>query len=228
MNHMKFLTRCSLCLFLASLCAPSYTPAQSQPSQADAQAFVAHYVAAYDAKDAARLQALYDSKSRACIAAEDRDYYDFTLALMWRDPIPAKYTFTVSAINENNLKAIGTFGAFPQKPESELHIDYQQGEDSGTIVLYLVRENGRWLADQLCPSEQAVKQFRDDAPARKAREAQLNFLVAAIQEPLRSQLIALLRDHKTGEAIDRYKAATGKDGQTAMLVIDQLAHTPNR
>ena len=225
-NDMNFVKRGSRCLILVSLCTACCARAQSQASQADSKAFVTEYVAAFDAKDAARLQALYDSKSRACITAEDKEFYDAALAAMWRNPIPEKYTFTVSAVNENNLKAIETFGRFPLKPARELHIDYQQGDDSGTVVVYLVQENGRWLADQPCPSEQTLKKFRDEAPARKEREAHYKSLAAAIQEPLRSQLIALLREHKTGEAIDRYKGATGQDVQTAMFVINQLALEP--
>lgn len=215
-----------LILILVSLCTAWFTSAQSQVSQSDAKAFVREYVAAYNAKDAARLQALYDSKSRACIAAEDRDFYDFTLAVMWREQIPANYTFTVSVVDENNLKAIETDGRFPVKPALELHIDYQQGDDSGTVVVYLVRENGRWAADQPCPTEQALKQFRNDAPERKEREARYKSIAGTIQEPLRSQLIALLREHKTGEAIRRYKEASGQDYQTAMFVIGQLALEP--
>jgi len=220
---MKLVKSWSLCLILVSLCTTSYARAQSRAPQANAKAFVTEYVAAFDAKDAAGLQALYDSKSRACIAAEDRDYYDVALAVTWRDRIPANYTFTVSAVDENNLKAIETFGRFPLKPTRELHIDYQQGDDLGTVVVYLVQENGRWLADQPCPTEQTLKQFRDDAPARKEREARYKSLAGAIREPLRSQLIALLRDHETGEAIEHYKEASSQDGQTAMFVIDELA-----
>lgn len=217
-----------VCLALFSLCAACYAHGQTQqaqggPSQAEAKAFVTEYVAAFDAKDASRLQALYDSKSQACIASEDKDFYEFSLAIMWRDPIPAKYTSAVSPVNENNLKAIETFGRFPRKPERELHIDYQEGEDSGTVVVYLVRENGRWRADQPCPTEETLKKFRDDAPARKEREARYESLAAGIQEPLRSQLVTMLREHKTGEAIERFKKASGQDGQTSMLVMDQLA-----
>jgi hypothetical protein len=213
---------------LLAVCTVCDAGAQPQTSQADLRPFVTEYVAAYDAQDGARLQALYDSKSRACITAADRDFYEAALAAMWRDPIPANYKFTVSPVNENNLKAIETFGRFPVKPTRELHIDYQQGDDGGTVIVYLVQENGRWRADQPCATEQMLKQFRDDAPARKAREARSQALAAAIQEPLRAQLIDLVRAHRTGDAIDRYKKASGQDMQTAMLVIDQLAQQVKR
>jgi hypothetical protein len=199
-------------------------PLRAQPQiSPEFQGFVTDYVAAYNAKDAARLLALYGSASRACITSEDRDFYDAALAVMWRDPIPPRYRITVEPVNENNLKAIETFGRFPVKPTRELHIDYQQGEDAGTVIVYMVQENGRWRADQPCATAQTVKQFHADAPARKEREAHYQSIADAIDEPLRTQLIDLLREHKTAAAIDRYKAASGQDTQTAMFVMNQLA-----
>jgi hypothetical protein len=199
----------------------------AQAGQADIKPFAAQYVAAFNAKDASRLVALYGSGARACLAAEKtnaRDFYDFTLAMMWRDVISAQHTATLSPVNEGNLKAVETFGHFPVKPTHELHIDYQEGDDSNTIIVYLVQENGVWRADQPCASEGYIKQFRAETPARNARLAHFKALAAAMREPLRAQLMALLRDHKTGTATDRYKDASGQDMQTSMFVIDQLAH----
>lgn len=226
------IVRCgALRVILVSLCAAGFARAQSEPPQAEIRGLVTQYVAAFNAKDASRLEALYGSKALACLAAEKKDfkdYYDFAVAMTWRDSIPANYTFKVSAINQNNLKAMETFGHFPAKPAWELHINYQQGNDVGSVELYLIQENGRWLIDQLCASQATMKQFRDDAPARREREARYRSLAAGIQEPLRSQLIELLRNHDTGEATERYMKATGKDGQTAMLVMDELAHEVKR
>lgn len=216
---MRSAKRVSLWLVLAGLLAARAALAQSQLPAAEAKAFVKEYVAAYNAKDAARLQGLYAPRSRACITPENKDYYETTQSLMWQTPIPSNYTFTLSAINEGNLKAVENFGRFLLKPERELHIDYQQGNDLGTVVLYMVDENGHWFADQPCASEATIKQFRDQAPERAHYKA----VAGAIQEPLRSQLLALLREHETGAAVDRYMKATGQDGRTAILVMNQLS-----
>jgi hypothetical protein len=49
-------------------------------------------------------------------------------------------------------------------------------------------------------------------------------LAVAITEPLRSQLVALVRAHKTGEAVRQYQEASGLDYRMSMFVIDDLAH----
>jgi len=43
-----------------------------------------------------------------------------------------------------------------------------------------------------------------------------------------AQLIALLREHKTGEATKRYKETSGQDYRTAIFVIDQLVSEARR
>jgi len=197
-------------------------PARAQQTAvpADVKAFAAQYVAAYNSKDKAKLESLNAPESLACIAPANRDVYDSLLTMQMRDPIPPRYLLTFSPVNENNLNALASLGHFLVKPERELHIDYQYPgtNDGGQLVLWLVRQNGRWMADFPCMSDESIKEFRDNAAAREHYKA----MAADIQEPLRSELLAMLRQHKSGEASTRYQQATGSDMKTAMLVINAL------
>ncbi len=209
--------------FCVAACVPQSVRAQNLSAQPpDIQAFVKQYVAAFNSKDLARLYALNYSKSGACITPASRDFYDGSLASQMRDPIPANYTVTVSAVNENNLKAIESFGRFPVHPAQELHIDYQQGDDLGSVVVYLAKENGRWTDDFPCVSDASLKKFHDDAAENAKLMAHYKVLADGIKEPLRSELLKMLRAHEMGSAIDRYFAASGQDRKTAMLVINAL------
>jgi hypothetical protein len=196
-------------------------PAQNTDAPPDVQAFAAQYVAAFNAKDHVRLESLYLPESRACITPANRDVYDAMLTLQMRDSVPPKYTVSFLAVNEGNLKAISTMATFPVKPERELHIDYQypNTNDGGGIDVWLVRRDGRWMADFPCMTAQTIQNVRD---SRKARE-HYKAIAAAIKEPLRSQLLTMLRAHQTGEASERYQKAMGGDMHTAMLVINALA-----
>jgi hypothetical protein len=64
---MKVVKRRAVCLFVMSVSAASCARAQAQAVQADIKAFVAQYVAAFNARDVARIHALYHPKSLACI-----------------------------------------------------------------------------------------------------------------------------------------------------------------
>ncbi len=219
---MKRAIRCIVCVCVLVAMAGLRVHAQNQPSAAEAKAFAAQYVAAMNAKDIPRLLTFFDPKSVACITPDTKDYYDGAMEVSVRESVPANYTFTVMAVNEGNLKAMESMARFPVRPTSELHIDYQQGDDVGSVVLWLVRENGRWFADQPCASEQTLKEFRDNAAAREEAQARYKSLADGIKDPLRSELMALLRQHETAAAIDRYRQATGQNSTTSMLVINEL------
>jgi hypothetical protein len=200
-------------------------PAQNSGAPPDVEAFAAQYVAAFNAKDKARLESLYLPESRACITPANRDVYDAMLSMQMRDSIPPHYLLSFLAVNEGNVKAISTQAVFPVHPERELHIDYQYPDtnDGGQIDLWLVRRDGRWMADFPCMTAAALRNARDNEKAREHFKA----LAAAIKDPLRAQLLAMLRAHQSGEAATRYQQLNGGDMRTAMLVINALEDQPH-
>lgn len=187
---------------------------------ADVKAFAADYVAAWNAKDQARLMGLMVPRSLACVTAENRAVYDEIRRTDLRDPVAPGYLLSLMPVNEGNLKALRQQGYFLVKPERELHIDYQypQTNDGGQLVLYLVHENGHWMSTFPCMTAHAIEEYKQAAADREHYKA----VAAGIKEPLRSELMAMLRKHQTGEAEERYKAVTGCDMKTAMLVINAL------
>ena len=139
------------------------------------------------------------------------------------EPIPPNYKFSVMPVNEGNLKALESMGQrWTVKPAQELHIDYQQGNDLGSYVVYLIHENGRWSYDLPCATDAAIKRYRNNATANEAALAHYKALASEIKEPLRSELLGLLRAQETGTATDRYHQATGQDYKTSMYVINAL------
>lgn len=194
--------------------------AQNTAVPPDIKAFAAQYVAAFNSKDQTRLLSLNLPQSRACITPQNKDVYNPALFMQMRDTVPSNYMLSLMPVNESNLKALAAEEYFPVKPERELHIDYQYPEtnDGGQLIIWLVRQNGRWIGDFPCMTAQGIKHYRDNAAAREHYKT----LAAAIKDPLRSQLLAMLRKHETGEAEERYQKATGSDIRTSMLVINAL------
>lgn len=214
--------RSALAIALGLLEVGSARAQTAQGVPGDVKNFVAQYVAATNAKDTARLRSFLYPKSLACIMPENKDYYD-AMASHIGEPIPPNYKFSVMPVNEGNLKALEGMGQrWTVKPMQELHIDYQQGDDVGSYIVYLVHENGRWFQDFPCATDAAIKQYRDNAVANEAALAHYKALAADIKDPLRSELLGLLRAHETGRATDRYHEATGQDYKTSMYVMNEL------
>ncbi|HET6169754.1 MAG TPA: hypothetical protein VFE01_06215 [Terracidiphilus sp.] len=193
--------------------------AQNTSVPPDVKAFAAQYVAAYNSKDLARLESMYLPQSRTCVTPANREFYN-SIARQMSDEVAPGYLLSLMPVNEGNMKAFASEMYFLVKPERELHIDYQYPgtNDGGQLVLSLIRQNGRWMADFPCMTAHAIKDYQDNAAAREHYKA----IAAAIKQPLRSQLLAMLRAHKLGEAETRYQQVTGGDMRTAMLVVSAL------
>jgi hypothetical protein len=210
----------ALALFPATL-APIATRAQfpdSQPVTPDIKAFAAQYVAAINAKDSAKLWSYLTPESRACVTPENKDVYNTLFGVQVEETIPRDYMLNLTPVNENNVKAMADQQYFPVKPEHQLQIDYQLGNDSYGVILFLVKQNGHWLAAQPCATQKFIDEFRADAPER----AKFKQTAAEIKDPLRSELLALIAKHDTAAANSRYKAATNSDYHTAVLVVNAL------
>ena len=209
---------CTIGLFV--ICSAGAQSAQGVPG--DVKNFVTQFVSTTNAKEIARQRLFLYPKSLACVTPENKDYYD-AMASHTGDAIPSNYKFSVMPVNEGNLKALESMGQrWTVKPSQELHIDYQQGDDVGGYVVYLIHENGRWFYDYPCATDAAIKEYRDNAAANEAARAHYKSLASEIREPLRSELLNLLRAHKTGTATDSYHQATGQDYKTPMYVMNAL------
>jgi hypothetical protein len=190
----------------------------SQPVPPDMKSFAAKYVAAINARDSAKLWSYLAPETRACVTPQNKDYYDAIFGSQMDDTIPPDYMLELVPVNENNVKAMAELASFPVKPEHQLQIDYQHGNDGGSIILYLVRQNGRWFADQPCSTEKAIADFRAGAPDR----AHYKDLASQIKDPLRSELLKLIASGDTPTAIDKYKSATNSSAGTSMQVLYAL------
>lgn len=219
---MKYSSHRAVCCILLAIAFASCANAQSEVVPAEVRAFAARYVAAVNAKDATRIRAMYNAKSLACITPQNLDYYDAGMPVLARDHVPADYRISMLPVNEDNLKALADTETFPVKPLKELHIYYQQGEEYGTVVLWLIQENGHWVGDFPCATEAALKQYHDEAPQRKELLAHYKALADGIQQPLRGELITLLSDHKRSSALTRYREASGQDYKTSIFVLNDL------
>ncbi len=195
-------------------------PAQDTPAPPDVKAFAAQYVAVFNSKDLARFKSLQVPQSLACITPANQDVYDWVLRAQMRDSVPPHYRVSLVPVSEQNLKGFASEEYFRVRPEYELHIDYEYPgtSDGGTILTWIVRQNGRWMGDSPCMTDEAIEDFRADAAARE----QYKKLAESIKEPLRSELLGMLRVHKSGEAETRYQQATGADMRTSVLVINAL------
>jgi hypothetical protein len=145
------------------------------------------------------------------------------LAVQIRDPIPPAYHVDARQVDAAQVLPGTGWADFPVRPAQEIHLTFSRGpEESADLIIWTAQRGDRWYQVEPCLTPTALESLRADEPARQARVARAQARVAAIQEPLRSELKTLIREGKTITAQKRYQAATGTDLETAMVVIYHL------
>lgn len=221
-HPLRMRRRAILCM-LVSVYALSCNSARAQGVAGTIGVFVSEYIRAFNAKDVSRLRSLEHPASIACVTSDAQYFYDEMLKVHIRDPIPpAPRVETKPVAGTQELPGKG-WAEFPIRPSHEIHLTYSRGpEESADLTVWAVRQGDRWYQVEPCLTTAALEALRADEPDRRARIADAQARVASIEEPLRSELKALIREGKPITARKRYQAATGTDLDAAMLVIYHL------
>jgi hypothetical protein len=210
-------------VLLTSSLFSSCAATQAQGVRGSVDEFLVEYVTAFNAKDVDRLRSLLHPRSLACITSDNKRIYDEALAVLIRDPIPSRHEFRTTLVGAQNELPFKGYAEFPIRPSHEIRITYSRGlEDSAEHELWLLLERDRWYEVDPCMTEATLKGLQADEPARQARIAKTRALVVAINEPLRSELKALIREGKSSSARQRYQDASGQDADASALVVYQL------
>jgi hypothetical protein len=114
--------------------------------------------------------------------------------------------------------------AYPAPPTHQVQIDAEYGPfKSLTVLRYVARAQGRWFLVYPCPNARGLEAFAHMSAERERRLAEGRRLAAEMAPGLRSELEGLIGKGRLIEAIDRYRAATGADVDTARRAVQALA-----
>ena len=187
------------------------------------EAFVGLFVDAINSKSAERRLALLHPKSKACVNAQTQPYYDWIFSRQLRHVIPAKYKVAAEPLaGKQSLPSDGK-SDYPLRPSHQLQIDFDTGPYSSTsIVLFIVRDGARWYEVLPCPRPDAISSIPAIEAKRAEQARKVESLVAGLPDPLRAEIIALARQGRRIDAINKYRDATGRDLTTAKDVVDLL------
>lgn len=195
------------------------------PIHASHRIFVAEYVAAVNARDTERFRRLVHPKSLACITDANRDFSDEWVARAFRHTLPDTYRLSgVRALPPNTPPIVPTTMAIdPVPPTHTIQIDAQPAPYQFVVILLQVTQSaGAWRQVLPCPTAEGLVAFRAAKKKAAAQDARVKELTAALQEPLRGEIVALVKAGKKMDAVKRYQTASGEDLTTAKSVVEAL------
>ena len=137
--------------------------------------------------------------------------------------IPAKHKVAAEPLaGKQSLPSEGK-SDYPLRPSHQLQIDFDTGPYSSTsIVLFIVRDGARWYEVLPCLRPDAIAGIPAIEAKRAEQARKVESLVAGLNDPLRAEIIALARQGRRIDAINKYRNATGQDLTTAKDVVDLL------
>jgi len=191
------------------------------------EVFARRYVDAVGSKNPERFKALLHPKCLACMTAQNQEFYDSVFSRQSKDTVPANYKTTVEPIAANQGLLFENELVYPLRPSHELQIHFKTDNtkafSSTTLVVFVVYDAGRWHQVLPCPGPDTIAKMRvhKEESAKQDRRAQQ--LAANLSDPLRAELMDLLRNGQRVDAMKRYAAASGEDLTMANRVVELLA-----
>lgn len=196
--------------------SPDMTPAQRTFAQA--------YLSAITSPDIERYKRLLHPRTRACMTPANAEFFNTIFARrvgrFARNPHLSvrklKDAGLINAAKHNGL-------AYPDRPSHAFEINLiSSGPNQYAITAFAVRDNGIWYEVLPCPSAKSLEvmkeaKIRAVADSIKARE-----VADTLQEPLRGEIVALLKDEGAVSASQRYSAVAQIDLAMARRVIKAL------
>jgi hypothetical protein len=114
---------------------------------------------------------------------------------------------------------------YPVQPSDQIQVVWSSGADGssmGSIIQPIVEKDGAWFLVYPCPNEAGMKFMHENLAAGREQKERAQTLASQLQDPLKSELLDLLKQGQKMEAIKKYQSASGTDLTTAVQVINTL------
>jgi hypothetical protein len=193
------------------------TPAQ--------RAFTTAYIAAVTGPDISRYKALLHPGSRACMNPANAEYFETMFkrrtAQVAKSPKVSVQTVPDTVGLIRMMEASGL--VYPARPTHAFHIDLvSTGPKQLTFSAFSVLEKGRWYEIVPCPTAKALEMMKAARARNDSLSARAKQLLKDLRDPLRGELLALLKDGQSSTAKMKYAEAAKVDLPTAVRVVNGL------
>jgi hypothetical protein len=187
--------------------------------------FAESYLAAVTGSDIERYKLLLHPATRACMNKDNADYFntifdrrvgkDTINPVLSVEKLPEKFAM-LDVMNARGWK-------YDVRPTHAFHIDLvSTGPKQSALAVFSALDAGVWYEVLPCPNGKALidmrqAKLRDEAEWAKARK-----LAASLRNPLRGEVLALLKQDRPVSAAKRYSVDAHVDLTLASRVIDVL------
>lgn len=200
------------------------TPATTDLTPAQ-RTFAEAYLAAVTGSDIERYKRLLHPATRACMNKDNADYFD-QIFKRRVGKVAASPRLSVEKLPENfdMFDAMNARGwIYAVRPTHAFYIELAtRGVSQSSIPVFGALDKGAWYEVLPCPSAQALGDLRLEEQKNDPETAKVRELAASMRDPLRAEVLALLKAEKPVRAAKRYAEAMHVDLTLAARVVEAL------
>ena len=173
-------------------------------------------------KDPTAIKQLIAPSTLKCIG-KNEDYLDDRIRKQIALPISKDYHLTVIKLSAN-VAMPNRFSTYPMPPTHLIGMEFAT-QDGGTATVneMIGQEDGKWYQAQPCPTKLGMQRFAKQQQMRAQGLAQAKEALARVQEPLKSQLLALIAKRDNADAWKLCMSSLHVDFRTAHEIVAMLA-----
>ncbi|MGA9721323.1 MAG: hypothetical protein WBQ86_02615 [Candidatus Binatus sp.] len=212
----------------APAAAPQGAPTRSAPqpktekATPQQQAFARKVVDAMYSKDYAAMAKLFAPSTLKCIG-KNQDFLHDRIRREFDLPINKNYRLTITRLPPN-VMIPNTYTTYPMSPTHLMGLEFStESGDTATVTKPIGQERGKWYEVQPCPTQLGMQRFAKLQHAREAGLAKAKAAMPRVQEPLKSQLLALIAKRDTADAWKLCMSSMHVDFSTAHGIVAILA-----
>jgi hypothetical protein len=186
------------------------------------QAFADKFIQSVQAKDPAKVRALIAPTTLACFDKSKQEFLDDWIEKQFRYQVPKDHRINVSSLPPSLFKP-STIETYPVPGTQLLEFHYTIASGTATATQAIGQEDGQWYLTPPCPTAAGMERFAKIQKMRAAGRERAERAYPQLQEPLKSQLLALIAKHQNGNAAKLCMKSLHVDYMTARALVTRLA-----
>jgi hypothetical protein len=197
-------------------------PAKAVKPTPQQQALARKVVDAMYNEDYAAMAKLFAPSTLKCIG-NNHDFLHDRIRREFDLPINKNYRLTITRLPPNAMIP-NQYATYPMPPTHLMGLEFSI-EDGATATVNrpIGQERGKWYEVQPCPTQLGMQRFAKLEHSRQAGLAKAKAALPRIQEPLKSQLLALIAKRDTADAWKLCMSSMHVDFSTAHGIVAILA-----
>ena len=198
----------------------------------DEREFINKFVEISNSGDIEQLKTIINKESLKCIDNDNQNFFEERFLKVVNYNIPDEYKILflegIRELPEGEKDEVAKFLYNPIEPTHALMFAYKKNATGKFVYRELIKDEDGFSLLYACPTDNGLARFNEVLEGRKKAFARADKLFTELKDPLRGELIALLKKGDKISAVKKYVLDAKENTAYAITVINLLEEEVNK